>query len=251
MATVSASPAVRVFSAKKVLPVKQFEVFQPRNPCLRYAVIYQRTVLVYLRQLKMRIHTAPVEYGKFKPVVRHLDQRACNGREPIAADRLTIRKELLPCIIRARQRDAAALQNRFVDKQAFPIAHDRNGVAFAVGGNRKLCIVHVFCIIRILGTNLVQRHDLSRSDKWLCIRIGEEKEHVRFRTRLKIRQDPGFPFLAGHIGAIGHQISGRGLVGRDGSFKIPAVAVLAAEGGHDPQRHGFRLRRLFPSCAAA
>ena len=148
-------------------------------------------------------------------------------------------------------KNGAALQNRFVDKQAFPIAHNRNGVAFAVGGNRKLCIVHVFCIIRILGTNLVQRHDLSRSDKWLCIRIGEEKEHVRFRTRLKIRQDPGFPFLAGHIGAIGHQISGRGLVGRDGSFKIPAVAVLAAEGGHDPQRHGFRLRRLFPSCAAA
>ena len=199
----------------------------------------------------MRVYAAAVEHGKFKPVVRHLDQRACNGRESIAADRLTIREELLPCIIRTRQRNTAAREHGLVDEQSFPIAHDRNGVALAVGGCRELCVVHILSVIRIFGADLVQRDDLSGPDERLCVRVGEEKEHVRLGTRLEIRQHPGLPFLAGHIGAVGHQIPGRGLVGRDSSFKVPAVSVLTAEGGHDPQRHRLRLLFLLASCAGA
>ena len=240
----------RVFR-ERAQRIQRPQILQTRDPRLGGRVVDQLPVRVQRRDLQMRRRAAVVEHGKFKPVVRHLNERACNGGIPIAADRLAIRQKLLPCIVLIRHGHAAFFQHRPVDEQIFPVSHDRDGVAFSVGGRRELRIVHVPREIRVFRANFVQWNDLSRPDKRLRVRIREEEQNVRLGAGLKIGQHSGLPFLARNVRAVVHAVSRGRLIGADRGLKALPVAVLAAEGRDDVQRNALRLLHRLRRVSAA
>ncbi|MPN03743.1 hypothetical protein SDC9_150975 [bioreactor metagenome] len=189
---------------------------------------------------------AVVINGELKPIMRDFLQGDGHRRKASVLDLLTVREELIPGVVRARNGNAGRFENLGVDIHALPVTIDRHAVDLAVhcGGNEHL-VLHVARIVGICRTDLVEGDDLAGGDDRVGVVAIEIEEYIGFRAGFKVRHDLGFPLLIGCGGSIHHGVARRGFIAGERSFVIGAVAVVSTVRGDDRQANGFRCRGRF------
>ena len=185
----------------------------------------------------MVFHRAVIHDQELKPVMRNLNQGAGNGGIAVALDGFAVGKELIPGIVRARNRNAAVIQNRLVDEHVLPVAVGGHRILLAVGCNRQHAVAHVGRIVGIFGADFFNRDHLVGLDERLGIGIGEEEKDIGLRAGFKIGQNLRLPLLVRGGGAIVDFVARGCLIGLDSGFKVAAVSVIAAVGCDNVQCH--------------
>ena len=101
--------------------------------------------------------------------------------------------------------------------------------------------LHVGGIVGILGADLLDGDDLAGGDEGLGVGVGEEEQDIGLGAGLKVGQDLGLPLLVGGGGAVVDLVAGGFLIGLDSGLEVAAVAVVAAVGGDNVQRHAVGI----------
>ena len=130
---------------------------------------------------------------KLKPVMRLFCKGYCDRRIARVLDRLARLQKLVPCGVRSGNVHARRFAYLLIDKQPFPVAVKRYGIAYAVRrGSRRLQhgIFHIGSIIGIDLADLVDGNDLARLHERIGIVAVKVKQYVRLRPRLEVRNNP-------------------------------------------------------------
>ena len=223
--------------------IQLLEIVESGDPLFGDGVVNELAVGVNGGDFKLSVEGAVIHDGELEPVMRDLNEGAGDRGVARVENGLAVGQELIPCVIRAGNGNAALIKNGLVDEHILPEARGGNCIVLAVGGGSHHAVLHVGRIVGVLGAYLVDGDDLVCGDEGFGVGIGEEEQDVGLGAGLEVGQDFGLPLLVGGAGAVVDLVAGGLFVCRNGGFEVLAVAVVSAVRSHDVESDGV-LRRL-------